>query len=57
MAKLPKGVRLEEEVIKEIEKQAKKEKRKFNAMLDIILDEWLQKNKSGKGNKKGDLAQ
>lgn len=46
MAKIPKGLRLEQDTVKEIQKIAKREKRTFNKVVDIALDEYVERNKN-----------
>ena len=43
--KIQVNLRLPEEVIEELKKEAKKQKRSLNNLLEVIIDEYLQKQK------------
>ena len=43
--KIQVNLRLPEEVIKELKKEAKKQKRSVNNLLEVIIDEYLQKQR------------
>lgn len=45
--KIQVNLRLPEEVIKQLKEEAKKQKRSLNNLLEVIIDEYLQKQKSG----------
>ena len=44
--KIQVNLRLPEEVIAELKKEAKKQKRSLNNLLEVIIDEYLQKEKN-----------
>ena len=44
--KIQVNLRLPEEVIEELKKEAKKQKRSLNNLLEVIIDEYLQKCKN-----------
>lgn len=43
-------LRLPEEVIKQLKAEAEKQKRSVNNLLEVIIDEYLQKQKSNDNN-------
>ena len=44
--KIQVNLRLPEDVIEELKKEAKKQKRSVNNLLEVIIDEYLQKRKN-----------
>ena len=44
--KIQVNLRLPEKVIEELKKEAKKQKRSLNNLLEVIIDEYLQKCKN-----------
>lgn len=46
MEKIQVNLRLPEEVIKEIKAEAVKQKRSMNNLLEVIIDEYLEKQKN-----------
>ncbi|MCH5300425.1 MAG: Arc family DNA-binding protein [Ruminococcus sp.] len=52
--KIQVNLRLHKEVVLELKKKAKKQKRSLNNLLEVIIDEYLQKHSSNEGGFSGD---